>query len=270
MFVRKKKNVSGSTSIQIIDKSSGRYRVAQTIGSSCDPNMIERLVRKAHALLHPASAVQPPLFATLPPDDAVVENFLDTVASMHIRTIGPELIFGVLFDRMGFGAIPQELFRHLVIARLAYPTSKLKTADYLRRYKGIETEVHAIYRFLDALDQRYKQYVERIAYEYTRRILGVISIVFYDMTTLYFEAEDEDDLRKIGYSKDGKFQHLQIMLGLLVGRGGFPIGYDIFEGNTFEGHTLIPTLEKVHKKYGFEKPVVVADAALLSKDNRKE
>jgi transposase len=63
--------------------------------------------------------------------------------------------------------------------------------------------------------------------------------VFYDMTTLYFESEDEDDLRKIGFSKDGKFQKPQIMLGLLVGQDGYPIGYDIFEGNTFEGHTLL-------------------------------
>ena len=93
-----------------------------------------------------------------------------------------------------------------------------------------------------------------------------ISVVFYDMTTLYFETEDEDDLRKIGFSKDGKFQCPQIMVGLLVGEGGYPIGYDIFEGNTFEGKTLVPTLEKIQKKYGFKKPIVVTDAAMLSKN----
>jgi transposase len=84
---------------------------------------------------------------------------------------------------------------------------------------------------------------------------------------LYFESADEDDLRKIGFSKDGKFQNPQIMLGLLVGQNGYPIGYDIFEGNTYEGHTLIPTLKSIQKKYGFDKPIVVADAGLLSKDN---
>jgi transposase len=89
------------------------------------------------------------------------------------------------------------------------------------------------------------------------------------MTTLYFETEDEDDLRKIGFSKDGKFQNPQIMLGLLVGENGYPIGYDIFEGNTFEGHTLLPFLGQIQKKYGFEKPIVVADAGLLSKNNIK-
>jgi transposase len=111
--------------------------------------------------------------------------------------------------------------------------------------------------------------VERLAFEYSRSVLDTISVVFYDMTTLYFEAENEDDLRKIGFSKDGKFQHPQIMLGLFVGEHGYPIGYDIFEGNVFEGHTLLPALDKIRRKYGFGRPVVVADAALLSRDNLK-
>ena len=68
------------------------------------------------------------------------------------------------------------------------------------------------------------------------------------MTTLYFEASDEDDLRKAGFSKDGKHSKPQIVIGLLVGLGGYAIGYDIFEGNTYEGHTLISFLEKMQKK----------------------
>jgi transposase len=125
-----------------------------------------------------------------------------------------------------------------------------------------------IYRFLDELQSQYKERVEKISFEHTKKILnGSITVVFYDMTTLYFEAEDEDDLRKIGFSKDGKFQQPQIMIGLLVGENGYPIGYDIFEGNTFEGHTFLPILESIGKKYDFQKPIVVADAGLLSKDN---
>ena len=90
------------------------------------------------------------------------------------------------------------------------------------------------------------------------------------MTTLYFEASDEDDLRKTGFSKDGKHQNPQIYLGLLVGQGGFAIGYDIFEGNIYEGHTLIPFLKKTTERFNLEKPIVVADAGLLSKNNLKD
>ncbi|MFH1859008.1 MAG: IS1634 family transposase [Patescibacteria group bacterium] len=189
------------------------------------------------------------------------------ISNLQVRTIGPELIFGTLFDNIGFNAISEELFRHIVIARLTYPTSKLKTVDYLYRYRGIKIEIDKIYRFLDRLNEKHKAKAERIAYKYTQRTLEQISVVFYDMTTLYFESEDEDDLRKIGFSKDGKFQNPQIMLGLLVGQNGYPIGYDIFSGNTFEGHTLIPILKSLQKKYGFSKPIVIADAGLLSNDN---
>ncbi len=264
MFIRKKTNKSGSVSIQIIDKSSG-YKVVKTIGSSKDPEKINQLEASARNFLVGNQAT---LFKTV--EESAVEDFLQDLSNSQIHTIGPELIFGVLFDRIGFGTIPEELFRHIVIARLAYPASKLKTADYLYRYKGINLDVQRIYRFLDRLNKKHKEVAEKVAYEYTKKTLKNIAVVFYDMTTLYFEAENEDDLRKIGFSKDGKFQNPQIMLGLLVGRNGYPIGYDIFEGNTFEGHKLIPILKKIQGKYKFEKPIVIADAGLLSKDNIKK
>jgi len=124
-----------------------------------------------------------------------------------------------------------------------------------------------IYRFLDKLNNQLKNQVEQIAFTHTLNILqGNISIVFYDMTTLYFEASDEDDLRKTGFSKDGKHQNPQIFLGLLVGLGGYAIGYDVFEGNIYEGHTLIPFIEKISKKFNLDKPVIVADTGLLSNE----
>jgi len=268
MFVRKNKNRSGAISVQVVAKKNGDYRVLKSFGSSNDPDVLERLVSEARDFVQNPTDTTP-LFATLSPEDIAIQKFLGSLKDAQVHTIGPELIFGTLFDRIGFNQVKEELFRHLVIARLAFPTSKLKTVDYLYRYRGIVTNEDAVYRFLDTLNKTHKEIIERIAYEHTKKTLGTISVVFYDMTTLYFDAEDEDDLRKIGFSKDGKFQNPQIMIGLLVGSGGYPIGYDIFEGNTFEGKTLIPTLEKLQQKYGFTKPVVVADAGLLSKDNIK-
>lgn len=266
MFVRKNRNRSGSVSVQIVSKTLGAYRVIRTVGTSKDPDEIARLVLEANSYIHHPPD-QLPLFSTLSETDLAIKDFLESVSNLQVHTIGPELIFGALFDRIGFDQVRDGLFRHITIARLAYPTSKLKTVDYLYRYRGIDVGVDAIYRFLDKLAGTHKETVERIAFEHTRRTLKDISVVFYDVTTLYFEAEDEDDLRKIGFSKDGKFQKPQIMLGLLVGTGGHPVGYDIFEGNAFEGHTLLPTLEGIQARYGFDKPTVVADAALLSAKN---
>lgn len=270
MFVRKKRNKSGSVSVQIVDKSSGCYRVIKTVGFSKDQEKIDFLIRRAKYAIRTSDGRQGELFSLRTPEEAVIRRFLGELSNEQIRVIGPELVFGTLFERLGFGAIPEPLFRHMVIARLAHPVSKVKTVDYLYRYQGITVEISAVYRFLDKLNDTYKDAVERVAFEYTKSVLGRILIVFYDMTTLYFEAEDEDDLRKVGFSKDGKFQHPQIMLGLLVGEKGYPIGYDIFEGNVFEGHTLLPTLEKIRHKYGLGRPVVVADAGLLSRANLKE
>lgn len=265
MFVRTKRNQSGRVSVQVIDKTEG-YRVVKTIGVAGAPNEIRRLVEVGQAFIERQSK-QYSLFPRDEHDNAVVLDFVRTLGNASIRTVGPELIFGQLFDEIGFHAIPERLFRDVVVARLAYPVSKLKTVDYLYRYQGKRVSADSLYLFLDRLHDRYRSQAQEIAYRHSRKILGRISVVFYDMTSLYFEAEDEDDLRKVGFSKDGKFQNPQIMLGLLVGENGYPIGYDIFEGNTFEGRTLLPVLQRIQEKYRFGKPVVVADAAMLSQDN---
>ena len=228
-------------SIQIIDKRKG-YRVVKTIGVSSDPDIIDQLMQQANWWIQQQQhRDQLKLFSFQSKEDQTIEGFVNQIANAQVRTVGPELIFGRLFDRLGFNRIPDVLFRHLVVARLAYPVSKLKTTDYLYRYCGIDIGVDAIYRFLDKLENKYQTEVEQIAFAYTQKAMkGNITVVFYDLTTLYFETEEEDDLRKIGFSKDGKFNQPQIMVGLLVGKDGYPIGYDIFEGSTFEGHTLLP------------------------------
>ena len=265
MFVRKKKNRSGSVSVQVIDKSNA-YRVVKTIGSSKYPEQIRRMFELAKLFIAHQNK-QYSLFPKDQQDNAAVLDFVRNVQNSQVRTVGPELILGKIFDQIGFDAIGERLFRDIVIARLVYPTSKAKTVDYLYRYQGKTISTQSIYRFLDRLNDQYSLQAQQIAYEHSLSILKNITVVFYDMTSLYFENEDEDDLRKIGFSKDGKFQNPQIMLGLLVGRNGYPIGYDIFEGNTFEGKTLLPVLYRIEEKYGFGKPVVVADAAMLSNEN---
>lgn len=265
MFLRKKKNKSGTVSVQIIAKEQGKYKVVQTIGSARLEQDITTLVYRGKHELSKLYA-QHGLFVF--EDDSLIESFLSQLQNSQVRTVGPELVFGRIYDALGFGAIKEELFRHLVIARLAFPLSKLKTIDYLYRFQGVRLKLSTVYRFLDKLNHTLKDQAEQISFQHTRKILKEkISIVFYDMTTLYFESSDEDDLRKTGFSKDGKHQHPQIYLGLLVGLGGYAIGYDIFEGNIYEGDTLIPTLEKINKKFSLGKPVVVADAGLLSRDN---
>jgi transposase len=265
MFVRKLKNRSGSLSIQVIQKVRGRYKVVKTVGCATTQREIETLSNLAKQEIEKL-ILQPKLFES--EYDAAVDKVFSSLQNASIRTLGPEIIFGKIYDYIGFGVINEELFRHLVISRIAFPLSKLKTVEYLYRYQGASLDIDAVYRFLDKLNSKLKGKVEEIAFAHTNRVLnGNISVVFYDMTTLYFEASDEDDLRKTGFNKDGKHQCPQIFIGLLVGLGGYAIGYDIYEGNTYEGHTLIPFLEKMSQKFNLDKPVVIADSGLLSKSN---
>lgn len=267
MFIRRLKNRSGSTSVQVIQKINGRYKVLKTIGCATLLHDIEKLELLARQEIERLTS-QPKLFVS--EQDELIDKTLSTLENSDIRTIGPEIIFGKIYDSIGFNKVGKDMFRHLVISRLVFPLSKLKTVEYLQRFQGIKISIDSIYRFLDKLNDKLKIQVEQIAYNHTLKVLkGNINVVFYDMTTLYFESSDEDDLRKTGFSKDGKHQNPQIFIGLLVGLEGYAIGYDIYEGNIYEGHTLIPFIQKISEKFKIEKPIIVADAGLLSKNNIK-
>lgn len=198
--------------------------------------------------------------------------FSDVLSSITShKLVGIQYVLGRIFDDIGFNQINEELFKDLVLYRLVYPKSKLKTTDYLYRYEQKSYSEDSIYRFMDKLHSRYKEDVQKISFNHTLKVLdGSIHAVFYDVTTIYFEIEKEDEIRKPGFSKDGKHKHPQIVLGLLVSKDAYPLAYDIFEGNKYEGDTFLPILEDFRKKYNFEKLTVVADAGLLSNKNIQE
>ena len=261
--MRKLKNPNGKTYVQIIDKSSGKYKVVKSIGSSSIPNQIENLVRQGEVWIKQYRGIQEIDFTD---EKRLITDVLDSIE--HLRQIGLELVLGKIFDEIGFGCIQDEIFRQLVFYRVAYPRSKLKTTEYLYRYRQIDWTEDQVYRYLDKLYHNQKELVQKISYEHTLKVFGgQISIVFYDVTTLYFEIDDEDELRKTGFSKEGKHQNPQIVLGLLVSKGGYPLAYEIFEGNKFEGHTMLPVIDAFRTKYNLQNLVVVADSGLLSNAN---
>jgi hypothetical protein len=263
MFVRKKKNKSGLVSIQIIDKSSGKYKMIKTIGSSKNLIEIENIIQKGREWIKEKQGILEIDFSN---KRQTAEQFLDSIEQINIS--GTELLLGKLYDEIGFNKIQDEYFKILVISRLIFPVSKLKTVDYLQKYRGISIDVQVIYRYLDKLHKSQKEEVQKISYEHTLTVLNnEISVVFYDVTTIYFQADNEDEIRKRGFSKDGKHQKPQIVLGLLTSAGGYPLAYEIFEGNKFEGHTMLPVIDTFKEKYELEKLVITADSGLMSKQN---
>lgn len=265
MFIRRKKNGSGSTSILILQKRGRSNIVLKAVGTSSDVAEIEHLYNKAQKEIERLQ-----LSTVLPFDQAAERAFADSFTNCieGFSLVGPELLLGKLFDEIGFNAITDELFRHLVITRLVYPVSKLKTADYLFKYQSMQLSVYSIYRYLDKLQKYQIEHVKKISLKHTLQLLGnKMSIVFYDVTTLYFESKEEDEFKRMGFSKDGKHQQPQIVLGLLVSQGGYPLDYDVFEGDKYEGDTLLPIIEHFVSKHQVQQLIVVADAGLLSQKN---
>ena len=263
MFVRQKPNKSGVISVQVIAKINGKSKLIKTIGSSGDMLEVQALVKEGYYYISRFGGQKTLDFTDEP---SLYKSVFESINS-HTE-VGTQLLLGKIFDDIGFNVVEDDLFRRLVLSRLVYPASKMKTSDFLDRYREVDYPVQQIYRYMDRFYSERKELVQQISYQHTKKILGGnVNIVFYDVTTLYFEIDNEDNLRKTGFSKEGKHQNPQILLGLLVSKNGYPLAYDVYEGNKFEGHTMLPVLNLFKQKYNLEQLVIIADSGLLSNAN---
>ena len=268
MFVRKKKNPSGVVSIQVIDKSGGKYRVVKTIGSSKNAVEVSNLYIKGRKWVSAFKGEQDifDLYEHQREEKQVTDYLLNNVENILLN--GPQLILNQVYRLVGFDEIGDDILKQLVIARLCQPSSKSGTVDYLKSHFDEDVELHKIYRYLDHLHKTLQEKIQQISVEHTRKILGgKIGLVFYDVTTLYFETDHSDELRERGFSKDGKHAQPQVVLGLLVSRDGYPLSYSLFNGSQYEGRTMIPIVEDFVERFRLDDFVVVADSGLMNKKN---
>ena len=268
MFVRKKINKSGLISVQIIDKSSGSYKVVKTIGSSYDDQIVTSLVRTGHDWIRTQQGLVDvfDLHSQEQEELELTEHLLSKIENVLIN--GTQLILDKVYRSIGFDAVNDDILKFLVIARLSKPLSKSGTVDYLKSYFDEDIKLHKIYRYLDKLHKSQQDIIQEISVQHTKKVLGgSIGLLFYDVTTLYFETDYGDDLRENGFSKDGKHSQPQVVLGLLVSKEGYPLSYSIFNGSQFEGRTMIPVVEDFIKKFKLDDFIIVADSGLLNKKN---
>jgi hypothetical protein len=206
-------------------------------------------------------------------------NLLDIEEEGRIIT-GIHEIYGKLYNELGFDRVignrarnarSIEILKEIVLARIANPDSKRGSVFNLEKNFGVKLNLKAVYRMMDKIGEHEIKRLNKLVYEETKSLFKEkIDLIFFDATTLYFESFSEDEFKKNGYSKDGKFNQPQVVLALMVTKEGLPIGYKAFEGDTFDGHTLIPVLKEVKEQYDLDKVVFVADAGMFSRDNLKE
>jgi len=207
-------------------------------------------------------------------------NLLDIVEEKRVIR-GIHDVYGKLYHEMGFGkVIPNparnsasiKALQEIVLARIANPQSKRGSVNTLASEFGVDLDLKLIYRMMDKLDDGQILKLNTLVLNQTKSLLDdTIDIIYFDATTLYFESftEDsgEDGIKKNGYSKDGKFNQPQVVLALLVTKQGLPIGYKAFSGDTFDGHTLIPSLQDAAKEFKVDKIVYVADSGMFNTSN---
>lgn len=179
-------------------------------------------------------------------------------------------VLSKLMIQIGFDKIKNPLLMDLSIMRIIEPASKLRSIELLEEYLGIKHRRQSFYESVSKwLDLKGK--IEKIATAFAIRNYSFnYDLLFYDVTTLYFETFQEDEFRKDGFSKDNKPQQPQILVALMVTKEGFPIAYEVFSGNTFEGHTILPVVREFILKNHVKEFTVVADAAMISVQNIKQ
>jgi len=283
-WVRRVRTASGSTAVQIAESVAGRRRIVRHVGSAHDEAELGLLMEEAHRLLEDdrqgvldlgitpqarqaamiPGARQPALFGGGPAPAA-----RRVVPRARTLKTASRLLYDVLagvYADLGFDALGDEVFRDLVIARVVEPTSLLDAGRVLAELGRVSASLSTRKRTLRrCFDGNYRGRLAELCFT---RVLacGDVSLVLYDVTTLYFEAEHEDGLRKAGYSKERRIDP-QIVVGLLVDRQGFPLEIGCFEGNKAEKHTILPVISQFRARHGIENFAVVADAGMLSAAN---
>ncbi|MBM3163478.1 MAG: IS1634 family transposase [Chlorobi bacterium] len=269
LTIRKVKTASGATAVQVVRNEGKKRAIIKHVGSAHTERECDLLMAEAVKYAE-AHRRQPYLFPETPPPTSSSQHLdLSRVELVDVTHQFARKALLACARMCGLGALP-ELYLDFALMRIIEPVSKLRTLELLQRYFNVHYAERTMYRLLPKLLE-YQKEIETAAIQTARDALQEpFSLVLYDITTLYFESFKEYDFQRPGFSKDNKPQQPQIVIGLITTRSGFPVMHEVFEGNTFEGHTMLAIVRRFQERVGETKPIIVADAAMLSKTNMQQ
>ena len=265
-FVRKVRTTSGATAVQIVSKSGGVRRIVEHLGSAHDETEVAALLEVGRQKIAAWQGQGLLDLESLEPAPGRTNLARTTVESKHSRLLW-EVLHGA-YRRLGLGEAVggDRAFEQMVLARLIEPTSKAQVPRVLGDLGLEPVSTRTLFRSLGRCGQRgYRESLSGALFEHVTATRGLV-LCLYDVTTLYFEAEHEDDLRRVGYSKERRVDP-QVIVGLLVDHHGFPLQVGCWEGNKAETSTIIPIVEAFQAAHGIEDLIIVADAGMLSASN---
>lgn len=306
MFIRKKPLYDKKVAVQICegfrDQGKVRQRVLRHVGSAdeSDQATLDKLIQAAHFLKEELkkdllkkeeeTAPSLPLFSSIAETseepfkpkpivplepDGREHHWVDTAKLKEDARVveGIHAIFGSVLDRFNlqpiFGRRHYGTLREIIMARIAWPSSKLRASENLLKHFNVDIPVEKMYRFMDLLEGQ-EVAVQAALFNAFRPLIGEkVEVLFFDVTTLYFEAADEDELRRFGFSKDQKTHLTQVVLALATNGEGLPVGYKLFPGNTAETSTLLKAIAEWREVLCIEQITIVADRAMMNEPNIK-
>jgi len=296
MFIRKIKRSNEKISIQIVensrDKETGnvKQKVLRNIGTYSTLEDIEAGLTKAKFEIRLIEVEQKGLFLDyseqeLSEKEASISCFKDSfnvsmenLALEQTRIQGVKDIYGQVYDDLGFSELIDcgrksdefnDILKNSVLSRIHTPVSKRKLSELILNLQSEYIPVHKMYRMMDRLSEAEDTIKNKIFKSTLDLFENKIDVAFFDVTTLYFESLERDELRDFGFSKDCKFKEVQVVLALMTTTGGVPLGYELFEGNKNEGKTFIASIDKFKKMHNISKMFIIADRAMFSKENLK-
>jgi transposase len=262
MRIRVVTTASKAKAVQVVRYQNNKRVILQHIGSAHTDAELRELMLLAEEWIKDYSK-QLSVFPAENPNQLL---HLRHCTFMGVRYRYFHQLIACIQDKMGLGGLPP-LLNDLVIMRIFEPASKLRSLELMEHYFDIKHSRKIYYKIAPECIVL-KETVESKVVNFAKAYYSFdFDIVFYDVTTLYFETFEEDELRKNGFSKDNKPQQPQILVALMVTKEGFPIAYEIFSGNMFEGHTIIPVIKDFIKRNSVKEFTVVADAAMISSEN---
>ena len=286
-YIRKVRTASGATAVQLAEYADGRERVIEHVGSAHTAAELGVLLERARELLvDPAQEMFTFEVEAVPRTARLLSVPAEPTLLDAPRRDGPAdrdgtgrvlgTASGVLFDALagvfadlGFDVLGDTVFRDLVLARIVEPTSLLDTGRVLSDMGRTPAAYATMKRTLARCTSgKYRDQIASLCFTHAVTS-GDVSLCLYDVTTLYFEAEKEDKLRKVGYSKERRVDP-QIVVGLLVDRHGFPLEIGCFEGDKAETLTIVPIVKQFAARHDLAHMIVVADAGMLSTKNLDE
>ena len=262
MRIRIVSTFPGKHTVQVVSKRYGKVIIHKHIGTFANESEKQVLLKKADTFIKKQTG-QDGLF------DLPFGFKLTDIAITDSKPLFVYRLLSAMYDKLGFSKYGDPLIRDLVIARIYSPTSKRETREILEDFFNCEYSLKTIYRHLKkSLDHGLKDSFQKALISFARNDLGDnLRLVFYDVTTLYFDSQARQGLKDFGFSKDRHATDTQIVVGLVVNKEGFPLYFDIFNGRTFEGHTFIAVVQNIRKLLNNPELVIIADAAMISRNN---